>query len=162
MDVDVSFIKNDYFALTLKEYLDRLFEIKKEIIGIILFGSLASHKAEYSSEKISDIDLLVVFENNQLPTNHKARTNLKLSLMGFTLSGVDSIWMSKSEFKKSLENKRDLILSILDEGIILFDPTNFLQDSRIKLFKELEEKGVKKRKMYWIWPQKHLGEEIKW
>jgi len=68
----------------------------------------------------------------------------------------------KSEFKKSIENKRDIILSILDEGIILYDQSNYLRDSRTKLFKELEEKGVKKRKMYWIWPLKRLGEEIKW
>ena len=162
MDVDLSFIKIEYFMSTLKEYLERLFESDKEIVGIILFGSLASQKAEYSSDKISDIDLLVVFENNELPVNHKARTKFKLKLMGFTLSGVDSIWMRKFEFIKSLENKRDLILSILDEGIILYDQNNFLRDSRTKLFNELEEKGVKKRKMYWIWPQKHLGEEIKW
>ncbi|MBA7650726.1 hypothetical protein ES703_58537 [subsurface metagenome] len=162
MDIDLSFIKIDYFALSLAEYLERLFKSEKEIVGIILFGSLATHQAEYSPDKISDIDLLVVFENNQIPIDPRARTNLKLTLMGFTLSGIDSIWMSKSEFKVSIEHKRDLFLSILDEGIILYDQNNYLQDSRTKLFKELEEKGVKKRKMYWIWPQKRLGEEIKW
>jgi hypothetical protein len=123
---------------------------------------LATENAEFSSEKISDIDLLIIFADNQLPIDHRERTNLKITLMGLTLSGIDSIWMSKSEFKKSIENKRELILSILDEGIIIYDQNNYLQDSRTKLFKELEEKGVKKRKMYWIWPQKHLGEEIKW
>jgi len=162
MDIDLSFIKIDYFTSSLTEYLERLFKSEKEIIGIILFGSLATKNAEFSSDKISDIDLLIIFADNQLPIDHRRRTNLKLTLMGLTLSGIDSIWMSKSEFKKSIENKRDLILSILDEGIILYDQNNYLRDSRTKLFKELEEKGVKKRKMYWIWPQKHLGEEIKW
>ena len=162
MDIDLSFIKIDYFASSLTEYLESLFKSKKEIVGIILFGSLATENAEFSSDKISDIDLLIVFADNQLPIDHRERTNLKLTLMGLTLSGIDSIWMSKSEFKKSIENKRDLILSVLDEGIILYDQNNYLRDSRTKLFKELEEKGVKKRKMYWIWPQKRLGEEIKW
>ena len=162
MDIDLSFIKIDYFASSLTEYLESLFKSEKEILGIILFGSLATENAEFSSDKISDIDLLIIFADNQLPINHRERTNLKLSLMGLTLSGIDSIWMSKSEFKKSIENKRDLILSVLDEGIILFDQNNYLRDSKTKLFKELEEKGVKKRKMYWIWPQKRLGEEIKW
>jgi len=162
MDIDLSFIKIDYFASSLTEYLERLFKSEKEIIGIILFGSLATENAEFSSDKISDIDLLIIFADNQLPIDHRGRTNLKLTLMGLTLSGIDSIWMSKSEFKKSIENKRDLILSILDEGNILYDQNNYLRDSRTKLFKELEEKGVKKRKMYWIWPQKRLGEEIKW
>jgi len=135
MDIDLSFIKIDYFALSLAEYLERLFKSEKEIIGIILFGSLATHQAEYSPDKISDIDLLVVFENNQLPIDPRARTNLKLTLMGFTLSGTDSIWMSKSEFKVSIEHKRDLFLSILDEGIILYDQNNYLQDSKTNYLK---------------------------
>ena len=162
MDIDLSFIKIDYFASSLTEYLESLFKSEKEILGIILFGSLATENAEFSADKISDIDLLVIFADNQLPIDHRERTNLKLTLMGLSLSGIDSIWMSKSEFKKSIENKRDLILSVLDEGIILYDQNNYLRDSTTKLFKELEEKGVKKRKMYWIWPQKRLGEEIKW
>ena len=162
MDIDLSFIKIDYFASSLTEYLESLFKSEKEIVGIILFGSLATENAEFSSDKISDIDLLIIFADNQLPIDHRERTNLKLSLMGLTLSGIDSIWMSKSEFKKSIENKRDIILSILDEGIILFDQSNYLRDSKTKLFKELEEKGVKKREMYWIWPQKRLGDEIEW
>ena len=162
MDIDLSFIKIDYFALSLTEYLESLFKSEKEIVGIILFGSLATENAEFSSDKISDIDLLIIFADNQLPIDHRERTNLKITLMGLTLSGIDSIWMSKSEFKKSIENKRDIILSILDEGIILYDQSNYLRDSKTKLFKELEEKGVKKRKMYWIWPQKRLGEEIEW
>jgi len=162
MDIDLSFIKIDYFVSSLTEYLESLFKSEKEIVGIILFGSLATENAEFSSDKISDIDLLIIFADNQLPIDHRERTNLKLTLMGLTLSGIDSIWMSKSEFKKSIENKRDIILSILDEGIILYDQSNYLRDSRTELFKELEEKGVKKRKMYWIWPLKRLGEEIKW
>jgi len=162
MDIDLSFIKNDYFISSLTEYLESLFKSEKEIIGIILFGSLATKNAEFSSDKISDIDLLIVFADNQLPIDQRERTNLKLTLMGLSLLGIDSIWMRKSEFIKSIENKRDLILSILDEGIILYDQNNYIRNSKTKLFKELEEKGVKKRKMYWIWPQKRLGEEIKW
>jgi predicted nucleotidyltransferase len=162
MDIDLSFIKNDYFASSLSEYLESLFKSKKKILGVILFGSLAIQKAERSPDKISDIDLLVVFENNQLPTDHMTRTQVKLNLMGFALSGIDSIWMSKSEFEGSLENKSDLILSILDECIILYDQDNYVNDSKTKLFNELEEKGVKKKKMYWIWPQERLDEEIKW
>jgi predicted nucleotidyltransferase len=162
MDIDISFIENNYYSSSLKEYLECLFKSKLQIMGIILFGSLAKKQAEYSLDKISDIDLLVVFDNNQLPSNDRTRTNFKIELMKYTLSGIDSIWMSKSEFQASLDNKRDLILSILDEGIILYDQDHYIQDSQTKLFKELREKGVKKRKMYWIWPQKHLDEEIKW
>ncbi len=162
MDIDLSFIKNDYFTLTLSEYLESLFKSKKKVLGVILFGSLATQKAELTPDKVSDIDLLIVFENKQLPSDQIARTQLKLKLMGFALSGVDSIWMNKSEFEGSVENKSDLILSVLDEGIILYDQDNYLHNSKTKLFKELEEKGVKKKKLYWIWPQERLDEEIKW
>lgn len=162
MDINLSFIKNNYFSSSLTDYLESLFKSELEIMGIVLFGSLAKDKAEYSQEKISDIDLLVVFNDNQLPSNHRDRTSFKIDLMGHALSGIDSIWMSNSEFQTSLRCKRDLILSILDEGIILYDQNNHIENAKSELFKELQEKGVKKKKMYWIWPQKHLGEEIEW
>lgn len=162
MDIDLSFIENDYFSSSITNYLESLFKSGLNIIGIVLFGSISKNQAVYSPEKISDIDLLVIFDDEQLPNNHRTRTNLKIKKMGFTLSGIDSIWMSKSEFNASIENKRDLILSILDDGIILYDCEYFVENSKNNLFKELQEKGVKKRKMYWIWPQEHPGEEIEW
>lgn len=162
MDINLSFIKNDYFKSSLINYLECLFKSGLKFIGIVLFGSIAKDQAEYSLEKISDIDLLVVFDDEQLPSNHRARTNLKIKKMRHSLSGVDSIWMSKCEFHASVESKRDIILSILDDGIILYDQDHFVEKLKTNLFKELQEKGVKKRKMYWIWPQKHLGEEIEW
>jgi predicted nucleotidyltransferase len=162
MEIDLSFIQNLYFKSSLNEYLESLFRTNKKVLGIILFGSLATQKAQLSSEKVSDIDLLVVFENNELPSNHMERTQLKIDLMGVSLSGIDSIWMNKSEFEGSVANKSDLILSIFDEGIILYDPKTYLRDSKTKLLKELEAKGVKKKKGYWIWPQKRLDEVIEW
>jgi predicted nucleotidyltransferase len=162
MDIDLSFIQNIYFKSSLNEYLESLFLGNKKVLGIILFGSLATQKAKISSEKVSDIDLLVVFENKELPSNHMERTQLKIDLMGFSLSGIDSIWMNKSEFEGSIAYKSDLILSIFDEGIILYDPKKYLYDSKIKLLRELDEKGVKKKNGYWIWPKKRLDEVIEW
>lgn len=162
MDIDLSFIKNEFFLNTLQEYFERLFEIGKEINGVILFGSLAKGNAIYSSEIISDVDLLVIFANNELPKDHRKRTDLKIDLMGITLSGVDSIWLTQIEFEKSIQNKVDIILSILDEAIILYDPINLIKLQKQKLFQELEKKGVIKREKYWIWPLNHLGEEIEW
>jgi predicted nucleotidyltransferase len=162
MDIDLSFIKNKFFLNTLHEYFERLFEIGKKINGVVLFGSLAIGNAIYSDEKVSDVDLLIIFADNELPKDHRKRTDLKIDLMGFTLSGVDSIWLTQTEFEKSMQNKVDLILSILDEGIILHDPFNLIKLQKQKLFQELEKKGVKKREKYWIWPLNHLGEEIEW
>jgi len=162
MDIDLSFIKNEHFLESITEYLEKLFETNKKIYTVILFGSLAKGLAEYSYEKISDIDLIIIFADSELPDDHRKRTDLKIELMGYALSGIDSIWITKTEFEKSVQNKIDLILSSLDEGIILYDPKNIARKQKELLFRELEKKGVKKKEKYWIWPLKHLGEEIEW
>jgi len=162
VDIDLSFIKNQYFLRKLENCLNQLFRIKKDIKGIILFGSLARGTAIYSDERISDIDLIVVFTDNQLPKNHSERTNLQIKLMDSTELGFDSLWMTELEFKNLIQIKAEIILDALNEGIILYDPNGLIDRQKKKLFKELEERGVIKRERYWIWPLKNLGEEIKW
>lgn len=162
MDINLSFIKNNYFLRILEEYLKKLFQINKKLKGIILFGSLSRDNAAFSDEKISDIDLIVVFFDNELPDDHKERTKLKLKLMDLTELGIDSLWMTETEFKNLIKIKADIILSALDEGKVLYDPGGLIKEQKKKLFKELKEKGVIKRRHYWIWPIKNLGDEIEW
>ena len=162
MKIDLSFINNKYFKSMMDEYLDKLFQIDKKIKGIILFGSLARGEAINSSEKLSDIDLLVIFYDNEIPEDHRRLTKTKNNLMGLASSGIDSIWTIESYFKKLIQRKADLILDCMNEGKILFDPDGFVKEQKIKLFKELKEKGVKRRKNYWIWPLKQIGNEIEW
>lgn len=162
MDINLSFIKNNYFLRILEEYLKKLFQINKKLKGIILFGSLSRDNAAFSDEKISDIDLIVVFFDNELPDDHKERTKLKLKLMDLTELGIDSLWMTETEFKNLIKIKADIILSALDEGKVLYDPGGLIKEQKNKLFKELKEKGVIKRRHYWIWPIKNLGDEIEW
>lgn len=162
MDIDLSFIKEEYFLRKIENCLNQLFRINKNVKGIILFGSLARGAAICSFEKVSDIDLIVVFKDNDLPKNHIKRTDLEIELMDLTELGFDSLWMTESEFKNLVHIKADIILDALDEGIILYDPYNILSDQKNQLFKELEEKGVIKREHYWIWPLKNLGDEIEW
>lgn len=162
MDINLSFIKNEYFLRKLENCINQLFRIKKEIQGIILFGSLARDKAIYSAKKISDIDIIVIFKDNQLPKNHNERINLQIKLMDLKELGFDSLWMTESEFKNLVQIKADMILGVLNEGIVLYDPYSLINEQKGKLFKELEEKGVIKREHYWIWPLKNLGDEIEW
>jgi len=162
MGIDLSFIKDEYFLKILNEYFNKLFQTGKRIKGIILFGSLARNKAIHSEEKLSDIDLIVIFSDNEIPEDHKKLTEVKLDLMGLSLSGIDSIWVKETEFKNLIQNKVDLILDCMNDGKILFDPDGLIEEQKIKLFKELKEKGVKKRKSYWIWPLKQIGDEIEW
>ncbi|MHA1274147.1 MAG: nucleotidyltransferase domain-containing protein [Promethearchaeota archaeon] len=162
LEINLDFITNREFKKDLEEYVMKLFQTDKKIIGILLFGSLARNEASYSEEKISDIDILVVFEDNELPDDPIERIKLEISLLGLSASGFDSVWLTRSEFLTQIKIKRDLLLSALYDGKILYDPTNFIADNKRKLFKELEERGVKKRDGYWIWPKKHLREEIEW
>jgi len=162
MDIDLSFIRSNLFLRSLEEYFDKLFQINKRIKGIILFGSIVRGDAIYSKEKMSDIDLIIVFFDKELPDDHRERTNLKLKLMSLTNLGIDSLWLTESEFKNLVNIKADIIMSALYEGKILFELESFIKNQKNKLFEELREKGVKKRKDYWIWPIKNLGDEIEW
>ena len=162
MEIDLSFIKDEYFLRKLENCINQLFRIKKEIQGIILFGSLARSKAIYSKEKISDIDIIVIFEDNQLPKNHNERINLQIKLMDLKELGFDSLWMTESEFKNLVQIKADIILDVLNEGIVLYDPYSVISKQKGKMFKELDEKGVIKREHYWIWPLKNIGDEMEW
>ena len=162
MDIDLSFIANNFFINCLEEYLEQLFKINKEIKGILLFGSLAKGDAVYSENKTSDIDLFVIFTDNDLPQNHTERINMKIELMNSKGLGFDSLWITEKEFKTYIKIKADIMLSALYEGKILFDPTGLIQQQKQLLFEELKNKGVIKRKSYWIWPIKNLGDEIEW
>ncbi len=162
MDIDLSFIQNANFLRSIKEYLEKLFQLDRKIQGILLFGSLARGEAIYSEREVSDIDLIVIFSDGELPNDHIERSKTKRELMDLALIGFDSIWMTKTEFEKSVQIKMDIILSCLDEGKILYDPNELIKNQKSKLIRELKEKGVKKRKNYWIWTLKKIGEEIEW
>ncbi len=162
MDIDLSFIQNSKFLGSIKEYLERLFNLDKKVQGVLLFGSLARGEAIYSEREISDIDLIVIFSDGELPNDHIKRSKIKRESMGLALLGFDSIWLTKTEFEKSVRIKMDIILSCLDEGKILFDPNDLIKNQKNKLIRELKEKGVKKRRNYWIWPLRKLGDEIEW
>ena len=162
MGINLSFVKKGYFLKKLQEYLYQVVQTKKQVKGILLFGSLAKGKAIYSKEKISDIDLIIIFSEGELPNDPIERIKLQIKLMEFAELGIDDLWMTETEFKNMVRIKADIILYALDEWKILFDPEKLIKEQNDKFFNELKEKGVIKRKDYWIWPLKYLGEEIEW
>ena len=113
MDIDLSFIQNANFLRSIKEYLEKLFQLDRKIQGILLFGSLARGEAIYSEREVSDIDLIVIFSDGELPNDHIERSKTKRELMDLALIGIDSIWMTKTEFEKSVQIKMDIILKFL-------------------------------------------------
>ncbi len=48
---------------------------------MLLFGSLSKGLVEHSSKKLINIDLLIIFTDNQLPVNYRERNNLKIELL---------------------------------------------------------------------------------
>ena len=84
-----------------------------------------AEKEVFSEENVSDIDIIVVFSDNELPNDSVDRINHEIKLMELTASSIDSIWMTEKEFKNAVKIKRDIILSGLYEGKILIDPENF-------------------------------------
>ncbi|MGQ4873663.1 MAG: nucleotidyltransferase domain-containing protein [Promethearchaeia archaeon] len=144
MEINLDFITNREFKEDLEEYVIKLFQTDKKIVGILLFGSLARNEASYSEEKISDIDILVVFEDNELPDDPIERIKLEISLLGLSASGFDSVWLTRSEFLTQIKIKRDLLLSALYDGKILYDPANFIADNKRNCLKNLKKGALKK------------------
>ena len=162
MDTNLSLQNNEYFSNKLDKYINQLSQTKLKVVGIILFGSLARGDAVLSEEKKSDIDLIIIFKNNELPEHHRKRSELRLKLMKSAPARVDSIWVTENEFLNLIRIKADIILYALDEGKVLYDPKKLIEKRKKELFQALKKKGVKKEKHYWAWPIKHFGEEIEW
>ncbi|HEY0088855.1 MAG TPA: nucleotidyltransferase domain-containing protein [Candidatus Lokiarchaeia archaeon] len=158
LNVDLSFIKNEYFKNTITQYIKKIFTIDYTIEGILLFGSVAKEIARDDKEYLSDIDLIVVAWN--LTEDLWKRNDEVFKSTGDISSDIQALWWTPEEIQKNVETKFYLVLDALDDGKILYDPNNFLYELKKKLKKELKEKGVVKTEMYWQWPIKKFGDYI--
>lgn len=158
MEIDLSFITLEYFKKELRQYIQLLFEQGLDIKGILLFGSLAIGTAKYNDKHISDIDLIIIY--NDLPKNSWERKEFVFNLTKSVCSGIQAFWWTSEELEKHMKSKYYLILDAFDEGRILYDPDNYLLKLKEDLFKELNEKGVIKTDLYWQWPIKKFGDKI--
>jgi predicted nucleotidyltransferase len=154
-------ISSDYFRNIVKNYVNYLLALDNfNVIGIILFGSVARDEGREKLEDLSDVDLLIIFKDHDLPEKYVKRVLLESELMSDIDQGVDVLWWTLSELYSALTIKLPLILDIIDEGIIIFDPKNVLKPARNTLLQELKEKKVEKLNDGWLWPLKHFGDKI--
>jgi len=158
-NIDLSFIKKDYFQTKIREYISFIFTQELNIRGILLFGSVARGEEVINQEKVSDIDMIIVCD--ELPDDLKKRREYISNLTNSVNSNIQTLWWTSEEIKENLEEKFHLLLDALDEGKILFDKDNFLHLLRKKMFLDLAKKGVIKTEMYWQWPIKKFGDKIK-
>jgi len=160
LNYDLAFIEDDYFRKHLSRYIQFILDLDLNIIGILLYGSVATGRARNDEEHLSDIDLIIVCENLS-----GDRMNRKQDIFNLTKpvrSGIQDMWLTPEELEMYVDSKFYLILDAFDEGKILYDPKEFLTRLKNKLFKELEEKGVIKTDLYWQWPVKKFGDKIEY
>lgn len=83
---------------------------------IVLFGSYASGKASEDS----DLDLLVVVEDSDLPQYKKAR-GIRKHLLGITDIPKDIVVYTEKEIRDWRSVKNSFISNILDYGKVVYE-----------------------------------------
>lgn len=134
------------------ELIKQYFEIiskKIKVRGALLFGSVARGESKPFRSYESDIDIIVVIEG--LLNDLEKRMLYKMKVEEGTRSRVQTIWMTPEELEEHIEAKSEYILDAFDEGIIIYDPEEFLEKKKSELLNELNEKGVSKLKWGWSW-----------
>ena len=159
-DINLAFIKEEYFKNKLSEFLQFIFKLDLEIRSILLYGSVATGRARDDTEYLSDIDLFII--SDKIRIDLLKRSKWVVNITKPVCSGVQALWRTSKEMEKYAESKYYLILDAFDEGKILYDPDNFLHNLREKIFIELKAKGVIKTDLYWQWPIKKFGDKIEY
>lgn len=159
-DIDLSFIKIEYFKNLLRKYLQFIFKLDLNIKSILLFGSVSTGKARNNVEHLSDIDLFII--SDEITVDLLKRSQWVVNLTRPVCSGIQALWRTSKEIENYVDSKYYLILDAFDEGQILYDPDNFLHKLKERTLKELKEKGVIKTELYWQWPVKKFGDKIKY
>ncbi len=159
--IDLDFIQNGYFSKLINRYIERLLNLNEiNVFGVLLFGSVARGEEKKNNEYTSDIDLLIIIEEQGLPEKYIDRISFEVELMFGYDRGIEAIWWNLSELNTALNNKMPMILDAMDEGKTLYDPNKILKNARESLLKELKLIGVKKRKNSWVWPLEKIGDKI--
>jgi len=141
----------DLFLSKLKEAL------AEELLSVALFGSIA--RGEGTPD--SDIDLLIIVKGNRVQ-NFKKYIKIKMECEKDSPPYFSSIFTTEENLRK----KPLILLDILHEGKILYDPSNVLQHLLNKMSNRLKELGAERRaldKNTWLWdlkPDWKLGEVV--
>ena len=146
-------------------------EFGSSIVSVVLFGSVARGTAG----KHSDIDVLIIYDEERV--SRKAfrdrfiaiRSTLMSELMEatgcpdiFSLPFISSVLLSRSE----ADDAPYVLLDVVDEGIVLFDPAGFFARTRKRILRRLRRLGARRFFLEdgtWYWnlkPDARLNEKI--
>lgn len=118
-----------------------------DIVAALLFGSWA----EGTETLDSDIDFLVVADGIN-PKRHRRGAeiaHIKHCLPGLSL---DILLLTEQEVLSNFRNHNPLFLDIAEEGIIILDKENLLENLILELRNYIKQKGIKRFGDGWMFP----------
>jgi len=137
----------EHYIRDLLAYCKLICEQVYPVNSVILFGSLV--KGSFKKE-LSDIDLLVVFDN--LPKTYHDRIVFKRENLSHRPSGIQAHWFTKQEISDNFEGRAGFILDALLEGWFLLDKEDYVINFKNKLLEMIEARKIIKEKNNWAWP----------
>ncbi len=122
-------------------------ESKFPLIGAVVFGSRVKGKATTSS----DIDLMIVGEKINAKRHRRGEeiAQIKKGLPGLPL---DILLLTRQEVESNFRNHNPLFLDIAEEGVILMDDHQWLENLAEKTREYIKRKGIRRTDQGWIFP----------
>ena len=107
-------IPQEEFRTPIEVFLDRIQEVETTIVGVILFGSVASGEAD----RASDIDLQVIVDGD-LPTARRELHDVRQDVENQRFDGDRFEFQLLVESVESVENYGEKLQDVFSEGIVL-------------------------------------------
>lgn len=120
-------------------------KLSESLVGVALFGSAARNEANPHS----DLDIFLI--SDELPDNPFERQIYLREILPRGLGTRISIMAkTRDEFEQKL---LPVYLDIAADGVILFDPQDYLKEKFNEVRKILKEEGLIRKKVHntWIW-----------
>ncbi len=145
----VNKISYETYKTYIEHFLSKLNEeLGPELISVALFGSIARG----AGRPESDIDLLIVVKGDRIK-NFKKYIKVKMDVEGELPPYFSSIFTTEDRLRKNPL----ILLDILYEGKILYDPSDNLKSLLRRLEKKLVTLGAKRKEIaqnIWFWDLK--------
>lgn len=118
-----------------------------DIVAALLFGSWA----KVSETPDSDIDLLIIADGINIKRH---RRGIEIAYLKHCLPGLslDILLFTQEEVRSNFRNHNPLFLDMAEEGIIVLDEDNLLQNLMIETRGYVRQRGIKRFGDGWIFP----------
>lgn len=127
-DDPVMQIPQDEFRDPIRTLLDELQAAFDQLVGVIIFGSVARDEAD----RASDIDVLVIADGETVTVRRTAQ-NVRQEIESQRFEGERYTFQVMAESVDSAKNYGEKLQTIFSEGIVLFE-TNELEEVREAVF----------------------------